>query len=176
MKVFDLNVVRRLKLPTEAIQLIIQYLQEAHPTARFIKSVNFKRFPTVLRVCGAHMRMHRRVAVWNHPPLLYGLCVRHVRLRKDPDDDEAFASFRFNPKTGARERHGGRFTGGFILVKWPWGGATWLHTQIVWRMERDPAFCLEVIVESQPRHYENEMWDWNLEHVRLPNETWDWGL
>ena len=105
MKVFDLNVVRRLKLPTEAIQLIIQYLQEAHPTARFIKSVNFKRFPTVLRVCGAHMRMHRRVAVWNHPPLLYGLCVRHVRLRKDPDDDEAFASFRFNPKTGARERH-----------------------------------------------------------------------
>ena len=150
----------------EAIQLIIQYLQEAHPTAMFIKSVNFKRCPSVLRVCGVHMRTAMRVAVWNHPPLLHGFRVRNVRFPKYPDDDEAVIRFRFDPETGERQRSWSLdFPGGFILVKWPWGASTWLSTQEVWGMERDPARCLEIIVESQPGHYENEMWDWNLEHV-----------
>ena len=166
MKVFDLNVVRRLKLPMEAIQLILQYLQEVHPTAMFIKNANFKRCLAHLRVCGVHMRTHRRVAVWNHPPLLHGLSVRNARLHKDPDDDDERVRFHFDPKTGERSASGTRFPDDFILVEWPWGDANWLASETVWCMARDPMRAIQIIVQVQRIHYENEMWDWNLEHVR----------
>ena len=165
MKVFDLNVVRRLKLPMEAKHLILQYLQEAHPTATFIKSVNFSHRGNSLWVRGAHMRPYRKVAVWNHPPLLHGLRVRHVSLRKDPDDDDERVRFQFDPKTGERSASGTRFPDNFILVEWPWGDANWLASETVWCMARDPVRSIQIIVQAQRSHYENEMWDWNLEHV-----------
>ena len=43
MKVFDLNVVRRLQLPEEAMWIIIQYLKEVHPIAVLIKALKFSR-------------------------------------------------------------------------------------------------------------------------------------
>ena len=165
MKVFDLNVVRRLKLPMEAKHFILQYLQEAHPTATFIKSVNFSHRGNSLWVRGAHMRPYRKVAVWNHSPLLHGLRVRHVSLRKDPDDDNERVRFQFDPKTGERSTWRVRFPDDFILMKWPWGAATWLASETVGCMEHDPVRSIQIIVQAQRCHYENEMWDWDLEHV-----------
>ena len=83
MKVFDLNVVRRLQLPEEATWMIIQYLKEVHPVAVLIKALRFGRYrwpwpadsgTPVLGVYGISLNFKR-------PSIKYGDPISEMRFQ-----------------------------------------------------------------------------------------------
>ena len=181
MKVFDLNVVRRLRLPGDAIQLVLQYLQTPHPAAALIKSLEFERrndrygFP-ILCVRGVHMRKCFRLAEWNHPPLLHNLRIKYVLHRLDPYSVENFGfrpgdTFRFDPNDGSHQPHEYRTKSKQVRVKWPWGSATLMEQQEVMDMASNTRRCIKAIYKYDRYHFESKIrsqWgrffysDWDL--------------
>ena len=153
MKAFDLNVVRLMKLPEDAIQMITEYLKTEHPIARMVKDLDFFRYSSdtvsSLVVSGLTLPEYRQVAVWNHPPLLPGIRIMHHHWYTSRWTPECKCLFQCNLKTGTlRPRI---VNEPYIRLDWPWGDIVWVRGQ-----------TLEWIANSR------EYREWFIHNARTP--------
>ena len=105
MKVFDLNVVRRLQLPEDAVWMIIQYLKEVHPVAVLIKALRFCRRhegPSIIR---PNYSLRRYTSTL----LVYGMSQIFRRHSEKYGDRPGETRFQYSRTTGERRPYPMRY-------------------------------------------------------------------